>query len=187
MSARAALLALLLAGCAAPQAGVAPRPDMPSAGLTSSRAAFAAARPGLRRIGDRNCDGFAMELFAPARMTRATLADAALWLGLRAYQPSGGGYSLNAASAIAGARLDRQADGRWQPVAAGAAAPASDIAISSADAAASAVFRLPLSDLPGLNAGLAPGHYRLWFGAFTARDGAGRTCRMNPMWRFDLE
>lgn len=181
MNARAALAAILLiAGCAAPTgqgpgATTASAPASAPASVSATVADFAAARPGLRRIGYRNCDGFAMELFAPARMTMASVPGQALFLRAYAYRGAG---EIRTQLQSHPARLERQAGGQWQDLPVTAAAPGP---VSGGNLA-----QVPLLQQLGQAGPLPPGHYRLWLGTFMASRGAA-TCSMAPVWQFDLD
>ncbi|HRM73852.1 MAG TPA: hypothetical protein PLI13_03965 [Paracoccus sp. (in: a-proteobacteria)] len=177
MNARAALAAILLiAGCAAPTGqGPGATTAPASASASPSAADFAAARPGLRRIGYRNCDGFAMELFAPARMTMASVPGQALFLRAYAYRGAG---EIRTQLQSHPARLERQAGGQWQDLPVTAAAPGP---VSGGNLA-----QVPLLQQLGQAGPLPPGHYRLWLGTFMASRGAA-TCSMAPVWQFDLD
>lgn len=166
MMPRALLALALLAGCAAP-GGPAVTPAGPVAA-----AANMPDRASLRRIGYRNCNGYAMELFAPARVTTASVAGQALYL--RAYPYRGGG-AIQTQLPGAATRVQQQAGSGWRDLPVVAAGSAS---------AGGSVASVPLAQQFGQVA-VQPGRYRLWLGSFSASRG-GAVCSINPVWQFDI-
>ena len=181
MIARAAALSLaLLAGCAAVPQGGAPTNAVPGADTGQAQAALTSQRAGLRRIGYRNCDGYAIELFAPARITAASAPGQSLFLRAYAYR-AGGPIRLNLPGAAT--RLQRQTAAGWQDLPRQSALGGSAVTGSSSGAVASASLPLQLGFVEPMN----PGHYRAWLGQFSAsRAGGGRACAMTPVWQFDI-
>lgn len=187
MSLRAAFAVLLLAGCAGAATQGPGGPAMtgsattPAASAVANSAAgpFNATRSQLRRIGYRNCNGYAMELFAPARITSASLAQQSLFLNAYAYR-AGGAIRLNLPGAAS--RLQAQTAGGWQDLPRAATLSGSSLTGSASAAVASAALPAQL----GVTAPLNPGHYRAWLGQFSASRAGGAACAMTPVWHFDL-
>lgn len=179
MSLRAGLAALALAGCAAAPGG----PVAPVAGLSAdqgqAQAAYAAARPGLRRIGYRNCDGYAIELFAPARVTAASAPQQSLFLRAYAYR-AGGAIRLSLPGAAP--RLQQQAGTGWRDLPRPSALAGSGVTGSATGALAPAALPSQL----GFVEPMTPGHYRAWLGQFSASRAGGSACAMAPVWQFDM-
>lgn len=171
---KAALLALiLLAGCAATGTAPAVAPGAQPVGAASAAADFAAARPGLRRIGYRNCDGYAVELFAPARVGRATIEGQSLFLRAYAYRAGG---AIRTRLPGAAARVQQRSGSGWRDL---------PLTVSGSGSIGGAFTSVPLVAQLGQGASLPPGRYRLWLGQFSAsRDGA--SCAISPVWQFDI-
>lgn len=188
-----AALILSLAGCAAPVGVVnvppvpTAAPERPAEAQGAARAAFAAARPGLRRIGYRNCSGFSMELFAPARVSRAGLEAQSFWWVLRSYAPGRHG-NLRLTTPDTG-RLEARSGQGWQDMPRVRFARVDARSVPVGDLTGGAVIRLPMAELLGLSpdAAPAPGSYRFWSDRFYAQGDLGPVCTMSPMWRFDLQ
>lgn len=178
-AAAAALVLALLAGCAAVPQGGAPMPAAASPDTGQAQAALSAQRAGLRRIGYRNCDGYAIELFAPARIPAASAPQQSLFLRAYAYR-AGGPIRLDVPGAAA--RLQRQTGSGWQDLPRPAAQGGSSVPGSPAGAVASA----SLAGQLGFVEPLIPGHYRVWLGRFSASRAGGSACAMTPVWQFDI-
>ncbi|TRW98238.1 hypothetical protein FNJ84_05515 [Paracoccus sp. M683] len=169
MTPRASLMALaLLAGCAAP---VVVQQAAPVTGPMVSAAAMPD-RASLRRIGYRNCDGYAMELLAPRQVSVASVAGQALYL--RAYPYRAGGAIQTRLPGVA-ARIQQQTGSGWRDLPVVAAGSG-----STGGATASVSLAGQLGQVAP-----QPGHYRLWLGQFSASRG-GATCSMSPVWQFDI-
>lgn len=182
-AAAAALLLALLAGCGAAPQGGAPVASAaaPGDGAAQAQAASAlsAQRAGLRRIGYRNCDGYAIELFAPARITAASASQQALFLRAYAYR-AGGAIRLDLPGAAP--RLQQQTGSGWQDLPRPAALGGGAVTGGSSGAVASASLPRQLGVTDPLN----PGHYRAWLGRFSASRAGGAACAMTPVWQFDI-
>ncbi|AUH63691.1 hypothetical protein [Paracoccus zhejiangensis] len=181
MSFRATFAALLLAGCAAaPGATVAPVGNVPiAAGQGQAQASYASQRAGLRRIGYRNCDGYAIELFAPARISAASASGQSLFL--RAYAYRGGG-PIRLSLPGAASRLQQQTASGWQELPRQSALAGSSVTGSTSGAIASASLPQQLGFVEPMN----PGHYRAWLGQFSATRAGGASCAITPVWQFDI-
>lgn len=178
MRAGEGILALaLLSGCAAAVVQAPPAPVSPvtTQAPTASAADFNTARPGLRRIGYRNCDGYAIELFAPARPSAANTGQQALYLNASAYR---GGGAIRLTLPGVATRLQRQTGGGWQdlPMVAG----------SGAGTVGGPLAAVSLSGQLGQSIPLPAGHYRAWLGQFSASRAGGSACAITPVWQFDL-
>ena len=141
----------------------------------ASAADFRASRPGLRRIGYRNCDGYAIELFAPARLSAARANQQSLFLNAYAYR---GGGAVRLTLPGAATRLQRQTAGGWQ-----------DLPLAAATGGGSVggpLAAVTLAQQLGQSAPLQPGRYRAWLGQFSASRAGGATCAIAPLWQFDL-
>ena len=171
----------MLAGCAAaPGAVVAPVATLPAAaGQGQAQSAYAAQRAGLRRIGYRNCDGYAIELFAPARISASSAPGQSLFLRAYAYR-AGGAIRLNLPGAAP--RLQQQAATGWRDLPRPSALAGSSVSGSASGAIASASLPQQL----GITAPMTPGHYRAWLGQFSATRAGGASCAITPVWQFDI-
>ena len=164
-----------------------------AANLRGFEAQFRAERPGLRRVGYRNCDGYAMELLVPRQVARDPRGQA-IWWHITPYLPGRhGSYRLAVPedSGMAGWRLQRHAGTGWQdlprPAAHRGDAPRQAV-LSPAEIGASLPVRLDLAEAIGLAPGpLSPGRYRLQAGEFTVATASGGRCSMRPFWDFDIQ
>lgn len=193
MSARAVTLTLLLAGCAGQVPGPAPVTGDGS-GLPASDAQFQAERPTLRRVGYRNCDGYAMELLVPRQVARDPRGQG-IWWQITPYSPArAGSYQIMVPEDfdMAGWRTQRRAGDGWQELERPTAAQRRDsprrAVVSGAELGASLPIRLGLADAIGVPADqLTPGSYRVQAPDFVVETASGGRCSMRPFWVFDIQ
>ena len=191
MSARAALLILMLAGCATQ----APMPSVTGgADPRASDAQFRAERPALRRVGYRNCDGYSMELLVPRQVARDPRGQG-IWWQITPYQPGrASSYSVTVPEDfdMPGWRTERRAGNGWQVLERPAAAHLRDqprrAVFSAASLGPSLPIRLGLAEAIGVPADqLSPGSYRVQASDFIVETASGGRCAMRPFWVFDVQ
>ena len=192
MSARALLMALLLAGCAT-QAPV-PPPAGDVAGIRGPEAQFRAERPTLRRVGYRNCNGYSMELLVPRHVARDPRGQG-IWWQITPYLPGRAGsyqISLPENFDMPGWRTQRRSGNGWLTLERPAAADRRDaprrVVFSAADLGPSLPIRLDLAAAIGVPAEqLSPGSYRVQAADFIVETASGGRCAMRPFWVFDIQ
>ena len=190
---RAWLLVALLAGCAT-QTQVAV-PGSTGGGATQATAAqFRAERPALRRVGYRNCDGYAIELLVPRQIASDPRGQGIWWHVTPYLAGRHSAYRITVPDDFdaPGWRTERRAGDGWQMLARASAAQGRDTprqaVFSAADIGASLPIRQQLSDAIGVPADqLLPGSYRVQASDFTVETAAGGRCSMRPFWVFDLQ
>lgn len=192
MIARAGLLVLMLAGCAA-QVPMAP-PGPEAAAMRNSDAQFRAERPMLRRVGYRNCDGYSMELLVPRQVARDPRGQN-IWWQITPYLPGrNSSYLISVPDDfdMPGWRTQRRAGNGWQALERSSAAHLRDtprrITFSAADLGSSLPIPQGLSDAIGVAADqLTPGSYRVQASDFIVETPSGGRCSMRPFWVFDVQ
>lgn len=193
MNARAfSLILFLLAGCGA-QVAVTP-PLTGGTDLRAPDAQFHAERPGLRRVGYRNCDGYSMELLVPRQVARDPRGQG-IWWRITPYLPGrNAGYQITVPdnASMPGWRTERRGGNGWQamprPTAAGTGVAPRRQVLTAAGIGASLPVRLDLAAVIGLPPDqLTPGSYRVQAPDFTVETPAGGRCAMRPFWVFDIQ
>lgn len=194
MRVRALMLGLLLAGCVAQPPDPSPATGGGGGGSRALDAQFRAERPGLRRVGYRNCDGYSMELLVPRQVARDPRAQG-IWWQITPYLPGrAGSYRVTVPEDfdMPGWRIQRRTENGWQLLERATAAHRRDTPrraeFSAAELAPSLPIRLALSDAIGLPADrLTPGSYRIQAPDFTVETASGGRCAMRPFWVFDIQ
>lgn len=178
---RAALLTLmLLAGCAAEM----PQQPLPGSGTVTSTGAaaagLAAERRSLTHIGLRDCDGYRLDIYAPARLTAASQSQGNIYLRASAYRAGGG---IRVALPAGAARLQRQTGAGWQDLPLQAAGGAASASLSASGGVAATGIAQQL----GQSSPLPAGQYRLWSGRFSGQRAGAASCSLSPLWQFTVE
>ncbi|RCW86633.1 hypothetical protein [Paracoccus lutimaris] len=188
MSARAVLLLLMLAGCAAqtpvpPPVSGAANGAMPRA----SDAQFRAERPGLRRVGYRNCDGYSMQLLVPSHVARDPRMQN-VWWEISPYLPGRhASYRILVPEAGAGWRIERRVGNGWQAMAPAGRGASTERAVTAGEMSGSLPVPLDLASVIGLpGAELLPGSYRVQSPPLSVQTLDGKTCSMRPFWVFEI-
>lgn len=198
MNLRALALPLLIAGCAAPAGlrdpGSAQTAQPARAEITGPDADFRAERPGLRRIGYRNCDGFSMQMLVPPDPGAGDPRAQRVWWEIKVYQPGRhASYRIRLPEDFDSPawRSERRVGGTWQALPRPQAAhPRRDpvwVSLASDRVGASLPISHSVSDVTGLGADtLRPGTYRIQTAPFTVIVPGGQSCSMQPFWVFDI-
>lgn len=198
MSWRALALLMLIAGCAAPAGlrnpGSTQTADPAGAGITGPDADLRAERPGLRRIGYRNCDGFSMQMLVPQDPGAGDPRAQRVWWEINVYQPGRhASYRIRLPEDFDGPawRSERRVGGTWQALARAQAAHLRRdpvwVSLPSDRVGASLPIPRSVSDVTGLGAdALVPGTYRIQTAPFTVIVPGGQSCSMQPFWVFDI-
>ncbi len=180
-------LVLLMAACGT---------DGPSRGVETSAASpgqadFNAARPELRRVGFRDCNGVSMQLWVP-RQVGAAADGQQIWWQIDQYGP--GRYaSLNLIAPTdfhaAAWRTQKLQGGRWGDIQrrSAAAEPDTRQTLSAGQLGRTWAMPLDLIGAIGVTPGIDPaGSYRVHSGSFVIGLPGGASCAMSPFWDFEI-
>lgn len=189
MRVRWLILTALVAGCAAP-AAQRPAPAVDAA----STSQLAAERPGLRRVGYRNCEGFAMQMLVPQDVGQTDPRHQNVWWEITPYQPDRhASYRIRVPEDFDTPewRTERRAGTGWQmlerPQAAHPRLEALWTTLPAAQVGTSFAIARSVTDVTALGPEmLVPGTYRVQTAAFTVQVPNGQSCSMRPFWVFDI-
>lgn len=193
---------LALTGCApvppasvpasAPVTAPGNRLDGYGAAQSVSDAQFRAARPGLRRVGYRNCDGYSVQLLVPRQVARDG-GPQWLWWEITPYLAgANSSYRVTVPEDFRNWRTERRVDAGWQVQGRVTATDRRNtprqLSFSAAEIGASRPVAQDLREAIGLGPDpLSPGSYRVQASDFIVETPSGGRCALRPFWVFDIQ